>query len=161
MAVYFFDSSALVKRYLREPGSTWVGYLSDPKSGNKLYITKITGVEVIAALMRKVRDTTSPFSLHDAQAKIAEFRNDFEKQYELFSIDDPLIQRAMALPEKHKLRGYDAVQLAAALIVSEQSRQLGIPATGIAPLVLVASDKDLLDAAQDEGLAVDDPSLHP
>jgi len=67
----------------------------------------------------------------------------------------------MGLPERHKLRGYDAVQLAAALIVSAQSAQQGIPATGVPSLVLVASDKDLLDAAQAEGLAVDDPQGHP
>lgn len=67
----------------------------------------------------------------------------------------------MGLPEKHKLRGYDAVQLAAALIVSSQSAQQGIPATGVPPLVLVASDDDLLDAARVEGLAVDDPRDHP
>jgi hypothetical protein len=67
----------------------------------------------------------------------------------------------MGLPEKHKLRGYDAVQLTAALIISAQSAQQGIPATGVPPLVLVASDNELLDAAQAEGLAVDDPRDHP
>jgi predicted nucleic acid-binding protein len=50
LAVYFFDSSALVKRYAAETGSSWVGQVTDPKSGNKIYITTITGVEVISAL---------------------------------------------------------------------------------------------------------------
>lgn len=66
----------------------------------------------------------------------------------------------MGLPEKHKLRGYDAVQLSAALIISAQSTHLGIPATGVPSLVLVASDNDLLDAAHAEGLAIDDPRNH-
>lgn len=161
MAVYFFDTSALVKRYVHETGSTWVGQVTDPKSGNKIYITRITGVEVVAALMKKVRDTKSPLHLGDAKKAIAEFRNDFENQYEHLSATDSLLQTAMGLPEKHKLRGYDAVQLAAALVISAQSAQQGIPATGVPPLVLVASDNDLLDAAQAEGLAVDDPRIHP
>jgi predicted nucleic acid-binding protein len=161
VAVYFFDTSALVKRYVDETGSTWVGQVTDPKSGNKIYITRITGVEVVSALMKKVRDTKSLLPLGDAKKAIAEFRNDFENQYELLSVTDSLLQTAMGLPEKHKLRGYDAVQLTAALIISAQSAQQGIPATGVPPLVLVASDNELLDAAQAEGLAVDDPRDHP
>jgi hypothetical protein len=135
--------------------------VTDPKSGNKIYITRITGVEVVSALMKKVRDTKSLLPLGDAKKAIAEFRNDFENQYELLSVTDSLLQTAMGLPEKHKLRGYDAVQLTAALIISAQSAQQGIPATGVPPLVLVASDNELLDAAQAEGLAVDDPRDHP
>ena len=111
--------------------------------------------------MKKVRETQSPLPLDDAKKAIADFRTDFENQYELLSVTDSLLKAAMGLPEKHKLRGYDAVQLAASLLVSTQSAQLGIPTTGVPALVLVSSDKDLLDAAQAEGLAVDDPRNHP
>ncbi len=111
--------------------------------------------------MMKVRHTKSPLPLGDARKAIVEFRNDLENQYEPLSVTDSLLKTAMGLPEKHKLRGYDAVQLAAALIISTQSAQQGIPATGVPPLVLVASDNELLDAAQAEGLSVDDPRDHP
>ncbi|MEK6300256.1 MAG: type II toxin-antitoxin system VapC family toxin [Acidobacteriota bacterium] len=161
MAVYFFDTSALLKRYVEEPGSTWVRQVTDPKSGNKIYIATITAVEVISAIMKNVRTTSSPLGLGDAQKAIAEFRNDFENQYAPFPVTDSLVQGAMGLPEKHKLRGYDAVQLSAALIISAQSAQLGIPATGVPSIVLVAADDELLDAAKAEGVAVDDPRNHP
>ena len=161
MGVYFFDTSALVKRYAAEAGSTWVRQITDPKSGNRIYIAVITGVEVVSAIMKKVRNTQSPLPLSDAQKAIADFRIDFANQYELFSVTDSLVQKAMALPEKHKLRGYDAVQLAAALILSTQSTQQGIPAMGVPPLVVTAADDELLEAAQAEGLAVDDPRSHP
>jgi hypothetical protein len=111
--------------------------------------------------MKKVRLTKNPLPRADAQKAIAEFRNDFASQYEILGVTDALVQKAMVLPEKHKLRGYDAVQLAAALVVSSQSIQQGIPATGVPPLVLVACDDDLLRAAQAEGLVVDDPRNHP
>jgi predicted nucleic acid-binding protein len=94
MAVYFFDSSALVKRYAAETGSTWVGQVTDPKSANRIYIATITGVEVISALMKKVRDTQCPLPLSDAQKAIAEFRNDFGNQYELFSITDEVTRKS-------------------------------------------------------------------
>ena len=161
MAVYFFDSSALVKRYVAENGSSWVEQITDPKSGNKIYIAAITGVEVVSAFMKKVRDTANPLTPGNAQKAIAEFRNDFDNQYELFGVTDSVIRRAMGLPEKHKLRGYDAVQLAAALTINTLSAQLGIAATGVPPLVMVACDGDLLRASQAEGLATEDPSAHP
>ena len=159
MAVYFFDTSALVKRYATETGSGWVRRITDPKTGNKVYITTITGVEVVSALTRKVRN--AEIQLADAQTFIADFRIDFQNQYELFRVTDPVIQLAMKLPEKYKLRAYDAIQLAAAMIINDQSNLQGIAVTGVPALVLVASDKDLLDAAQAEGLVVDDPEAHP
>ena len=111
--------------------------------------------------MKKARDTKSPLAQDDAQQAIADFRTDFENQYDPYRVTDSIVQRAMGLAEKHKLRGYDAVQLAAALIISEECAKLGIPATGIPPLVLVASDVELLNAARTEGLVVDDPRNHP
>jgi len=161
VAIYFFDSSALVKRYAAESGSTWVEQVTDPKSGNKIYISTITGVELVSALMRKVRSTQSPLLLSDAQKAIAEFRNDFDNQYELFGITDSLVRKAMGLPVNHKLRGYDAVQLAAALTINTLSAQLGVRATGVPPLVMVTCDDELLQAARAEGLVTDDPRAHP
>jgi predicted nucleic acid-binding protein len=34
VAVYFFDSSAIVKRYAAEPGSSWVDSICDEAAGN-------------------------------------------------------------------------------------------------------------------------------
>ncbi len=36
MAAYFFDSSALVKRYVIERGSTWVIRITTPAVGNSI-----------------------------------------------------------------------------------------------------------------------------
>jgi hypothetical protein len=47
VAVFLFDSSALVKRYVAtEIGSTWVQRVTNPKQPNKIYIAAISGVEV-------------------------------------------------------------------------------------------------------------------
>jgi hypothetical protein len=55
----------------------------------------------------------------------------------------------------HRLRAYDAVQLACALTV------LGKPAAlGIAP-PFVTADMLLLNVASLEGLSTDDPNTHP
>lgn len=52
MPAYFFDSSALVKRFASETGSEWVVGLLRPSAKNKIYIARITSVEVIAAVER-------------------------------------------------------------------------------------------------------------
>ena len=64
--------------------------------------------------------------------------------------------RAADLARKHGLRGYDAVQLAAALEVN--GRFQSASAGGI---TLVSADKELNAAATAEGIAVVDPNSHP
>ena len=53
MALYYLDTSALVKRYVREVGTAWVTALTDPRSGNTIATGRLTGPEAIAALYRK------------------------------------------------------------------------------------------------------------
>jgi uncharacterized protein len=55
----------------------------------------------------------------------------------------------------HRLRAYDAVQLAVALEVNRIHQMAGSPVT------LVSADRDLNAAATAEGLTVDDPNSHP
>jgi uncharacterized protein len=49
---YFFDSSALVKRYTIETGTPWV---ESTISQNPVYLARITVVEVISAIERRKR----------------------------------------------------------------------------------------------------------
>ena len=54
MAVaYFFDSSALVKRYVIETGTGWVRRLTRHNPSTVIYIAHITAVEVTCALARR------------------------------------------------------------------------------------------------------------
>ena len=56
----------------------------------------------------------------------------------------------------HRLRGYDAIQLATALMTNETLTAAGLPS-----LIFIAADDDLLAAARDEGLAADNPNNYP
>jgi hypothetical protein len=71
----------------------------------------------------------------------------------------------MTFAETYILRGYDAVQLAAAVAINSQlvaeNAALGIAAPIGPILTLISSDTDLNDAALAEGLTVDDPNNHP
>ena len=55
MSVYFGDSSALVKRYVSETGSTWLTATIDPKAGSRVFVAHITIVEIVSAIARKER----------------------------------------------------------------------------------------------------------
>jgi predicted nucleic acid-binding protein len=152
VAGYFFDSSAIVKRYVTERGSTWVRSLTIPSTGNDLYLARVTGVEVVAALVGHTPPLPPPLL---AQA-LADFRHDYQTQYQLVEITPALIQEAMILAERCRLRGYDAVQLAAALQVHAVHL-----AMGVSSIVFISADVKLNAAATAEGLGVDDPNSHP
>ncbi len=155
MPLRFLDSSAAVKRYVDEAGSAWVLGITSPSRGNSCYVVRITGVEVVSAITRRARGGSLAAS--DAAMAVERFRSDFANEFRCVEMSRGLIERAMDLAEKHALRGYDAVQLAAALEV-----QAGITATGGGPpLILVSADADLNSAAVMEGLAVEDPNAHP
>jgi predicted nucleic acid-binding protein len=53
VASFFFDSSAVVKRYVLETGSAWVDSISNSAAGHRIFIVRVSGVEVVSALVRK------------------------------------------------------------------------------------------------------------
>ena len=53
MADDFLDTSALVKRHVREAGSAWDRSLTRPKAGHDLDISRVTAVEVDSAITRR------------------------------------------------------------------------------------------------------------
>jgi uncharacterized protein len=154
LAVYFVDSSALVKRYISETGSAWVSGLFDPLLANEVFIAPITPVEILAAIARRARGGTITQS--DAATASNLFRTDLQADCLLVEFTDNLLQSAMNLAEGHGLRGYDAVQLAAALEIDTICRLSGLPS-----LVFVSADVNLNAVATTEGLQVDNPNLHP
>jgi len=152
MAHYFLDSSGLVKRYVAEAGSGWVQNLCTP--GNTIYISRITGAEVIAAIFRRLRmDDLRP---EDAQAVAWRFKDDFRRTYRVIKVTAGVVERAMDLAEALALRGYDAVQLATALELHQLRQEVSL-----SPLAFVSADGDLNEAAKAEGLLTDNPAAHP
>ena len=116
MAVYFADTSALARRYVAETGSAWIQGLLDPVAGNVIVIARITAAELIAAVTRRERGGS--ITPADAVTARAEFRTHLGSEYQVVEVDEPVVDRAMALAESHAMRGYDAVQLAAASMVT-------------------------------------------
>ena len=150
MAISFFDSSAVVKRYVAEVGTAWVNNFVSPAARNRVHLARITGVEVIAAIAR--RERSGALSPSVAAGVIQRFRQEFVHVYRIVAVTPRVVANAMNLAEKHGLRGYDAVQLAAALQLTVRLK---------ARLLLVSGDAALNQAALAEGLSVDNPNNYP
>lgn len=154
MAIYFFDSSALVKRYVTETGSKWILNIVRPSSNNSIYVARIAGVEVTSALARRRKGNR--LSPTETAKAIKRFEKHFNRRYGKVNITSDLITSAMKLADKHSLRGYDAVQLTAALEVEAE-----IKSVGSSGLIFVSADNDLNTAAQAEGLTIENPNNYP
>jgi len=154
VAAYFHDTSALIKRNVREIGTAWVRGLTRSDAPHDLYIARISIVELIAAITRRERG--GHLTHAQAAAIIGHFRRRLARRYIVVELSPTLFDDASRLARKHGLRGYDAVQLAAAEAL-DRPRSV----RGLSPVTLVSADAELNRAALAERLAVDDPNQHP
>ncbi|MFN8522518.1 MAG: type II toxin-antitoxin system VapC family toxin [Chloroflexota bacterium] len=154
MTGYFLDSSALVKRYVDETGSDWIRGLMNAGSSHEFVVAAVTRVEVAAAFAARFRARPQVSPL-DQRAVLRRFLQDCDERCVVIGVIPQVIGEAVALTQRYRLRGYDAVQLASALVASRE-----LVSRGMAPLVLVSADSDLLIAAAGEDLAVENPLDH-
>jgi uncharacterized protein len=154
VSALFFDSSSLVKRFAKETGTNRVFSLVRPSAKNRLYLARITGVEVIAALTKRMR--VGSLTSTAANKAIARFEREFTNRYLLIEVSPQIIKRAMTLAKNHTLRGYDAVQLASALQANQD--RLAIGGT---PLTFISADNHLNTAAISEGLTTENSNNYP
>ena len=154
MPAYFFDSSALVKRFAQEQGSAFVLSLLRPSAKNRLYAARITEVEVCAALARRRKANT--INADQASKGLRRLRHDLPRRFTQVAISEDVLVEASRLAETYALRGYDAVQLAAAKAANNE-RVLN----GLLPLIIVSADGEVNDVAEAEGLNVEKPKDYP
>jgi uncharacterized protein len=154
MPSYYFDTSALAKRYVVEVGSSWVQAVVAQQSGQMIYTSVLTQPEIVSALQRRVREGI--LGADQAQQLTQRVLEHMTQSYALATITPPVITQDCALLHRHPLRAYDALHLACALAIREAitRQQLSVP-------VFVAADDALLAAAAAEGFPVDNPLQHP
>ncbi len=154
MAEFYADSSVLVKRHVPEAGTRWFRRLAAPASGHIILTVRVSVVEIFSALNRRVREGTLDPQTYAAIA--ADVESVCATEYRVIELSPEVAGRARGLLERHPLRAYDAVHLAAAL-----SAQAILQASGLPAPVFLSADARLLAAAQAEGLAIDDANTHP
>ena len=137
----FFDTSALLKIYVDEPGSQVVRRLA---TSTPLAVSELAYVEARAAFARRRREQSSH---GDQLDRAVQFFEGHWASLGVVRIRVEVVRTAAALCDAHPLRAGDALQLASAL----ELHSLGVAVT------FVGSDQRLLLAAAAEGLAVLDP----
>ena len=135
--IAYFDTSAVLPLLIAEPGSDRAGVLWD--GADRVVSVRLVYPEARAALAQAER--LGRLSVRQLRDAVTEFDALFE-QIDLVEVDDVLARRAGELAEARRLRGYDAVHLAAAVRVRDPS------------VVMVAGGGALLAAAAAEGMAV-------
>ena len=135
----YFDASALVKRYVRETGSSTVRRLL---ASGLPATSRLSEVEVASGITRRAREGAFAASRRDRM--LAALQRDLPALAVVEMIPD-VTAEARALLLRHPLRAGDAIQLASCLYLQRELRQ---------PVPLVAFDQRLLEAARAEGLTV-------
>jgi uncharacterized protein len=141
VSVFYLDSSAWVKRYVQELGSAWVHSLFDRRQ--LIACSTLGYLEAVAALSRRLSDA--------GLARVEPWLQTDWRNMARLPITGEVMDRAVELARRYKLRGADAVHLATALGLQETLEAVN------EPVVLVASDDELLKGAQSAQLSVENP----
>lgn len=135
----YFDASALVKRYVRESGTTTVRRLL---ASGTAASSRLSEVEVSSGIVRRARE--GAFTMQQRDRMLAAVVRDIPA-LAMVEMTPEITADARTLLVRHSLRASDAVQLASCLYLQRQLAE---------PVPLVAFDERLVQAAHAEGLTV-------
>jgi predicted nucleic acid-binding protein len=114
------DTSSLIKLYHTEKGTEELDYIFEHYDINKIYLSGITKIEYVSAILKKVR--TNDLMLNEAQNIIDSFEADYSK-YPFVNINFELLNIAKNMLSKYGtsgLRTLDSIQLASILIIKSK-----------------------------------------
>lgn len=112
--ISYFDTSAIVKFYISEIGSEEVREIFD--LSDVLATSSISYIETISIFTRI--NNEKKLSDSDYKNLISNFKKDWEDLFVL-KIDNIIIKTAGQFIESYKIKGYDSVHLASAVIFSQ------------------------------------------
>jgi predicted nucleic acid-binding protein len=136
--ILYLETSSLVKLYVREPDSETVR--KTVLAADIVATSILAYAEARAALARKRRERgISEESYQSVKKSLA---RDWPN-YFVLNLTNDSVRTAGDLAEKHALRGFDAVHLAAAL---------DLRSSGASAVRFLTADSRLRDAARSEGL---------
>lgn len=136
--ITYVDTSTLLKLVIEEEGSDSAAVIWD--AADSLASARLVVVEARAALAAAHRTgRLGDHQLVEAKRQVASLIDDLH----LVEITDDLVVTAADLAETEALRGYDAVHLAGALLVTAS--------------LLTSADEALCDAAARRGMHVANP----
>ncbi len=137
---YYFDTSALIKRYIKESGSEVIDDAID--KAKEILVSALTHIEAISSLRRLLSE--EKICKADYEKIKIELAKDF-KDFTILPILQETLNKAFQIVDSENLRTLDAIQLATVIIASEKIDKL------------VAADQHLLSAANNNNIITLDP----
>lgn len=156
MSLLFLDTSALLKLYLPETGSSW---LSSYIPGHNIVISELALYESATVLRRRYLEGT--LTLLQASTLHVRLQRDSLAYITIPLGTDKQLERivnfAFKLAAPLRLRALDAIQLAAAEIATELIQTQ----TPLEQFIFISSDRQLLQVAQAQNYLTENPEDHP
>ena len=153
---FYFDASALAKRYTDEVGSDKIDFFFDNVPLERLSCLTLGAIEVFWICVRKRNDNR--ITSHQFERTTTHLRHEVinnQSGFKTISVPDSLVWDSIRLIERYSLNSVDAMVLRSALDTATELRSTDDK------LVLVASDQRLLRAAHAEGLQIFNPEIDP
>lgn len=153
---FYFDASALVKRYTEEVGSEKVDYLFENIPLNQLKCLTLGAAEVFWVCVRKKNDgRITHYEFTHAVINLTREVTSNTSDFYTAPVPDSLVWTSLKLIETHSINSVDAMVLRSAI-------ETAVELNGTDDkLVLVASDQRLLRAASNEELLIFNPEIDP
>ena len=144
MAVFFFDTCALVKRYYSEKGTGAVDEIIETDQ-NRVVISSLSIIETVSAFRRK--RNRSELSEEAMNGLLSSFFQEALEEFLILPLEESILQFSFELILEDDLRTLDSLQLSAALSIEPE----------VEDLTFVCADFDLVSIAQKRGLSTVNP----
>jgi len=137
----YFDTSALIKKYIEENGSQNVDKLF--LSADQVLVSAISEIESMSTLKRLLVE--KEISDNDFDLIKNEIKTDFSF-FSIIGLDSDIIETSIEIIGKYQLKSLDSIQLGSALCNKDQIEYF------------ISCDTKLLKAAQKEGFKIINPN---
>lgn len=148
MALYYLETSALVKLYIRESGTERLLQLVRSANENRFAVVSLSQVEFRSAIRR--RERAGDLDSRAAGLVLDRFQRHMETTFLRQTLAESVLDSACEMVERYALRAYDSVHLGACLALKAIA--------GASAPTFVCADRQLLQAAVSEQLPVLDPT---
>lgn len=143
MTIYFFDTSALVKRYYQESGTETVDELIE--SEGSTVISTLSIIESASAFRRKYN--RGEITEQAMNSLLSAFFEEALDDFVVLPMEESLMEFSFELVLRDDLRTLDSLQLSAALSIDSLDESV----------IFVCADTDLVETAESNGIEAVDP----
>ncbi len=149
MAIFYLETSALVKHYRQEKGSAVIELLFDNKSLADCFVISFLSIIEFTGVITRLQKGKI-ISEREASGIMSRFNEDC-LNIDIVPVNFSVLEIALEISRKFGLRALDSVHLATMVDLKRASAITDIP------LVSLSADKDLCESAIEEGIKIINP----